>query len=192
MNQAHKKCGFDSLCKNVNVYGSQGFNALQRKSKNGILIKLLRLLIREEIVKFLVVGSFQMKNEEESRLDVEEYSLHVCKPGQWLRESINLDFNDNTLRTKMSFALILTVSPRLWSWTCKYPFFFTKKNLFTRQSLRVLMLYILPTFISILTLWILWWAFLNLTSHPHLLWKTIKEKLTWEISFQNKKNWKPA
>ena len=113
MNQAHKKCGFDSLCKNVNVYGSQGFNALQRKSKNGILIKLLRLLIREEIVKFLVVGSFQMKNEEESRLDVEEYSLHVCKPGQWLRESINLDFNDNTLRTKMSFALILTVSPRL-------------------------------------------------------------------------------
>ena len=155
MNQAHKKCGFDSLCKNVNVYGSQGFNALQRKSKNGILIKLLRLLIREEIVKFLVVGSFQMKNEEESGLDVEEYSLHVCKPGQWLRESINLDFNDNTLRTKMSFALILTVSPRLWSWTCKYPFFY-KKNLFTRQSLRVLMLYILPTFISILTLWILW------------------------------------
>ena len=109
-------------------------------------------------MKFLVVGSFQMKNEEESGLDVEEYSLHVCKPGQWLRESINLDFNDNTLRTKMSFALILTVSPRLWSWTCKYPFFY-KKNLFTRQSLRVLMLYILPTFISILTLWILWWAF---------------------------------
>ena len=113
MNQALRKCGFDSLCKNINVYGSQGFNALRRKSQNGILIKLLRLLIREEIVNFLVFVSFQMKNEEESGLDVEEYSFYVWKPGQWLRESINLDFNDNTLRTKMSFAPILTVTPWL-------------------------------------------------------------------------------
>ena len=39
MNQALRKCGFDSKCKNINVYGSQGFNAVRRKSKNGVMIK---------------------------------------------------------------------------------------------------------------------------------------------------------